>query len=115
MDGPLAHIDRAAEGRYTFIYKSITWRVRPMASAIISEKGWIVIPVELRKKYELRPGAHVVFVDYGGVLAIVPALKEPVREAAGMVKGGRSLLQALRKEHARERERVQARERPRAS
>jgi AbrB family looped-hinge helix DNA binding protein len=84
-----------------------------MSTVTISEKGWIVIPAELRKKYELRPGAQVILVDYGGVLAIVPALKHPVRDAAGSLKGGRSLLQALKAERTRERERDQARERRR--
>ncbi len=80
-----------------------------MTLATISEKGWVVIPVELRKKYELRPGAQVIFVDYGGVLAIVPALKQPVQEAAGLVKGRRSLAQALKEERTREYAREKAR------
>ena len=82
-----------------------------MATATISEKGWVVIPAELRKKYELQAGAQVIFVDYGGVLAIVPALKHPVREAAGLVKGERSLLQALKEERAREQDRERRRAR----
>lgn len=85
-----------------------------MSSATVSEKGWIVIPAALRKKYALRPGTQVVLVDYGGVLAIVPALAQPVREAAGLLKGGRSLATALRAERTRERERAQAREQRRA-
>ena len=36
--------------------------------AIVSEKGWIVIPAELRKKYNLHPGAEVSVVDHGGSL-----------------------------------------------
>jgi AbrB family looped-hinge helix DNA binding protein len=74
-----------------------------MATATVSEKGWIVIPAEMRKKYDLRPGAQVMVVDYGGVLAIVPALKEPVRDSEGLIKGGRSLIAALKEERARER------------
>ena len=82
-----------------------------MARATISEKGWVVIPVALRRKYDLRPGGHVLFVDYGGTLAIVPALKEPVKGAAGLVKGERSLSRALREERSAERTREQARRR----
>ncbi len=84
-----------------------------MATATVSEKGWIVIPAEMRKKYDLRPGARVILVDYGGVLAIVPALKEPVRDSTGLLKGGRSLGAALKEERAREREREEARGRRR--
>jgi AbrB family looped-hinge helix DNA binding protein len=69
----------------------------------ISQKGWVVIPAELRKKYGLKPGAEVRIVDYGDVLAIVPALRDPVEQAAGMVKQGRPLTQVLLDEHRRER------------
>jgi AbrB family looped-hinge helix DNA binding protein len=71
----------------------------------ISEKGWVVIPAELRKKYSLLPGSEVNLVDYGGVLAIIPAMKEPVEQAAGMLKGGASLTKVLLKEHQKERKR----------
>ncbi len=72
---------------------------------IVSEKGWVVIPADLRKKYNLRPGAEVSVVDYGGVLALVPAMTRPVRQAAGMLKGRTSLTRALLTEHRRERSR----------
>ncbi len=72
---------------------------------IVSEKGWVVIPAELRKKYNLAPGTEVSVVDYGGVLALVPAMKKPVRQAAGMLKGPTSLTRALLAEHKKERAR----------
>jgi AbrB family looped-hinge helix DNA binding protein len=72
---------------------------------IISNKGWVVIPAELRKKYSLHPGSVVTMVDYGGVLAIIPALKKPVKDAAGMLRGGASLTSALLEEHQKERQR----------
>ena len=76
-----------------------------MTIATISQKGWIVIPAEYRRKYDLQAGDRVRLVDYGGVLAIVPALKDPVKDAHGLVKAKRSLTQALLEERARERER----------
>lgn len=70
---------------------------------IVSNKGWVVIPAELRKKYGLRPGAQVQIVDYGGVLALVPAMQDPVGESSGMLAGaGPSLTRALLAEHRRE-------------
>jgi len=74
-------------------------------SVTVSEKGWVVIPAELRKKYKLHPGTKVSVVDYGGVLALVPALAKPVQQAAGMLKGRTSLTRALLTEHRRERSR----------
>ena len=69
----------------------------------VSNKGWVVIPAELRKKYGLEPGAKVRIVDYGGVLAIIPAMQEPVKQAAGMLKAGKKLTGSLLEEHRRER------------
>lgn len=77
-------------------------------SITISQKGWVVIPAKLRKKYNLRPGARVQIVDYGGVLSLVPALDDPIRQAAGMLSqppGARPLTQVLLEEHADELER----------
>ena len=73
-----------------------------MALAKISAKGWIVIPAELRLKYGLSPGMQVRVVDYGGVLALVPALKHPIRQAAGLLTGDTSLTRAVLNEHQRE-------------
>lgn len=76
-----------------------------MTISAISAKGWVVIPAELRKKYNLHPGRHVALVDYGGVLAIVPALADPIEEAAGILKSEASLTQALLDERRQERDR----------
>jgi AbrB family looped-hinge helix DNA binding protein len=75
----------------------------------ISAKGWVVIPAELRKKHNLQPGAEVQVVDYGGVLALVPKMQDPVRQAAGMLKGRKSLRRTLLAEHRAERRREKAR------
>ena len=61
----------------------------------ISSKGWVVIPADLRKKYGLKPGDSVNVVDYGGVLSLVPVLKDPVRAARGMLAGAGPLLDDL--------------------
>jgi AbrB family looped-hinge helix DNA binding protein len=70
----------------------------------ISSKGWVVIPAELRKKYALEPGDLVQIVDYGGVLAIIPSLEDPIEDGAGVLRGGQSLGKALLKERDSERE-----------
>ncbi|MGE5221442.1 MAG: AbrB/MazE/SpoVT family DNA-binding domain-containing protein [Omnitrophica WOR_2 bacterium] len=71
----------------------------------ISSKGWVVIPAELRKKYNLYPGQTVQVVDYGGVLALVPTLADPIHQSAGILyKPEDSLTEALLEEHTREKE-----------
>ena len=80
-----------------------------MSVAKISSKGWLVIPAELRKKYRLEPGQYVRVVDYGGVLSLVPQLKDPVKEGMGSLEGGSSLVDALFESRNRERAREKKR------
>jgi AbrB family looped-hinge helix DNA binding protein len=71
----------------------------------ISNKGWVVIPAEYRKKYNLRAGTKVVIVDYGGVLAIVPAVKDPIKQGRGFLKGASSMAPDLIKDRELEKKR----------
>ena len=74
-------------------------------SLVVSNKGWVVIPAELRKKYNLLPGTEVIIIDYGGVLSIIPALKNPVKQGRGLLKGLPSLTKDLLQERKREKSR----------
>jgi len=71
----------------------------------ISQKGWVVIPAELRRKYDLKPGDEVHVVDYGGVLSLIPSSDDPLESAAGMLRGESSLTQALLEERKKDRAR----------
>ena len=76
-----------------------------MASAKLSTKGWVVIPAEYRRKYDLQPGDQVRIVDYGDALTIVPEMADPIAEAQGMLKGETSLVEALLADRAEARRR----------
>ena len=73
-----------------------------MSIAKISSKGWLVIPAELRRKYGLEAGQYVRVIDYGGVLSLVPQLKDPIEEGMGSLRRGSSLVQALLKSRTQE-------------
>ena len=73
----------------------------------ISEKGWVVIPAELRKKYDLNPGTKVTIVDYGGVLSIVRLPNNTIEYGYGLLKGGKSLTDGLKNERKLEKQREQ--------
>ena len=75
----------------------------------VSGKGWVVIPAELRRKHNLRPGSEVQVVDDRGVLALVAMRAEPTRQAAGLLKGRTSLTRVLLAEHRAEYRREKAR------
>lgn len=60
-----------------------------MAAATLTEKGQIVIPAEIRARYELTPGTQVEFVDEGGVIRLVVRRKVTPSDPAtgyGIVK-----------------------------
>ncbi len=73
----------------------------------LSQKGWVVIPADLRAKHGLKPGSEVRVVDYGGVLSIVPVPADAIAAGLGMlrVRGDDSLTQHMIEEHRHERDR----------
>lgn len=76
-----------------------------MNTSTLSEKGWVVIPQELRERYGLKKGDKVHVIDYGGVLSIVPASELPIKSAMGMLKGKTSLVKELAKSRREDAER----------
>lgn len=42
-----------------------------MSAATLTAKGQIVIPADIRARYELTPGTQVEFVDEGGVIRLL--------------------------------------------
>jgi AbrB family looped-hinge helix DNA binding protein len=81
-----------------------------MAVVTVSQKGWVVIPVELRNKYQWNTGDRIKVVDYGGVVSLVPVLQNPEEEGLGALSvRGRSLLSGLKRSRKEERRREKTR------
>lgn len=76
-----------------------------MQTATVSSKGWVVIPADLRRKYDIQQGQKLQIVDYGGLLSLIPIPEDPIRQARGALEGSSSLLEALRQEREEERAR----------
>ena len=53
--------------------------------------------VGLRERHGLKKGDRVHVIDYGGVIAIVPASQTPIKNSLGMLKGETSLVKELLK------------------
>jgi AbrB family looped-hinge helix DNA binding protein len=68
-----------------------------MNISILSEKGWVVIPQDMRERYGLKKGDRVHVIDYGGVISIVPASESPIKNSWSMLKGKTSLVKELEK------------------
>lgn len=76
-----------------------------MAVSIVSAKGWVVIPKEIRERYGLIKGSRVRFVEYGGVLRVIPEPEDSldaIEALYGKYAGGPSLTDELLKERSRE-------------
>ena len=81
-----------------------------MSVVTVSQKGWVVIPAGLRTKYGWQKGDQVQVVDYGGVISLVPVLKDPEEAGHGALKQrGRSLLRGLKRARTEERQRERRR------
>lgn len=61
-----------------------------MSIANVSPKGQIVIPANLRKKYNIGPRDRVEILDIDNELVIVPLAKDPIKSARGFLKFRRS-------------------------
>ncbi len=74
-----------------------------MYIAVVSAKGWVVIPKSIREKHGLEKGSRVQVLDYGQIVAVVPLPDDPVEALHGMFQGGPSLTAELLAERERER------------
>lgn len=64
-------------------------------TSTVSEKGWIVIPKDIRERYGLKKGTKVSVIDYGGTICVLPVPDDPIREGLGLIKNvdGEDILQ----------------------
>ena len=56
-----------------------------MEAVTISSKYQVVIPREVRKQFNLKPGQKLMFIPYNGTLRVV--VIPPIKRARGMLKG----------------------------
>jgi AbrB family looped-hinge helix DNA binding protein len=56
-----------------------------MATVKISSKFQVVIPEEVRKKANIKPGQKVIVIEKNGIISIIP--QRHIRELKGSMKG----------------------------
>lgn len=69
----------------------------------ISQRGQTVIPAELRRRYGLREGDQIEWLDTGAGLKVIPMPSDPIAALRGLGKG-EGLLTRLLSERARDRQ-----------
>ena len=70
----------------------------------VTTKGQLVIPSKLRRKYSIKEGTQVAFLEQENRLVLQPLTAEFIRSLRGSLKGEPSALKALLKDRKRERE-----------
>lgn len=79
-----------------------------MEASIMTSKGQIVVPVKLRRRYGLKPGTKILFIERNNEILFQPLTKEYVRSVHGMLASETSVTEELLKERSRDREHEEA-------
>ncbi|HUO77835.1 MAG TPA: AbrB/MazE/SpoVT family DNA-binding domain-containing protein [Thermodesulfovibrionales bacterium] len=69
-----------------------------MATVKTLSKGQVVIPAAIRKRHHIEPGTEMQIMEYGGIIYLIPPVKDPVRAACGILPARPSLAGHLLKE-----------------
>ncbi len=70
----------------------------------VTTKGQLVIPSKLRRKYAIKEGTQVAFLEQKNRLVLQPLTPEFIRSLRGSLKGEPSALKALLEDRKRDRE-----------
>ncbi len=74
-----------------------------MVIAKTTEKGHVIIPAALRRKYNIKKGTRVAVSEgEGNVILIKPLPDDPIEASRGMLKGETSLVKALLRDRGEE-------------
>jgi AbrB family looped-hinge helix DNA binding protein len=79
-----------------------------MDTAHVTSKGQLVVPSRLRRKYGIKPGTKICFIERGDEIVFQPVTPEYIRGVCGMLKSETSVTEDLLKERARDKEREEA-------
>lgn len=79
-----------------------------MDIAYVTTKGQLVIPARLRRKYGIKPGTKVYFIEGERGIIFQPLTRDYIRSVCGMLKNEGPVTQELLKERGRDKEREEA-------
>lgn len=79
-----------------------------MDAAYVTSKGQLVVPARLRRKYGIKPGTKICFIERNGEILFQPVTPGYIRSVCGMLKSDTSATEELLKERAKDKEREEA-------
>lgn len=66
-----------------------------MEAAYVTSKGQLVVPAKLRRKYGIKPGTKIFFVEEGDQILFQPVTREFIRSVCGMLESATSVAEEL--------------------
>lgn len=79
-----------------------------METAYVTSKGQLVVPAQIRRRYGIKPGTKICFIERDHEILFQPVTKEYIRSVHGMLKSETSVTQELLKERAKDKEHEEA-------
>ena len=73
----------------------------PVEYATVKAKGQVVIPVDIRRKFQIDEGTRVAFLEDDGRLVLQPVTDEFIEEMKGILSG-RGLPRRIERETDRD-------------
>lgn len=61
----------------------------------VTKRGQTVIPAAIRKRYQIKDGDHLVWLDDGETIKVVPVPADPIRALRGRGRGEQLTEQLL--------------------
>ncbi|MBM4159540.1 MAG: AbrB/MazE/SpoVT family DNA-binding domain-containing protein [Ignavibacteria bacterium] len=75
-----------------------------METSVVTTKGQIVVPAKIRRKFGIKKGTKIAFIEQNGKLFIQPLDKSYFESLAGVLGTEGKVLKFLMEDKKRERE-----------
>jgi AbrB family looped-hinge helix DNA binding protein len=77
----------------------------PTFSAVVTTKGQLVVPAGIRRRFGIKPGTSVRFIERDGEILFQPVTKEFIRSLQGSLKAHGTATADLLRDRAADRKR----------
>lgn len=75
-----------------------------METSIVTVKGQVVVPAKIRRKFGIKKGTKIAFIEQNGKLMIQPLDKSYFESMAGILGTEGKMLKSLMEDKKKERE-----------
>jgi AbrB family looped-hinge helix DNA binding protein len=83
-----------------------------MHTAYVTSKGQLVVPAGIRRRYGIKPGTRIIFLEENGRIILQPVTRDYIRSFRGIFKlkpDEKPATQELHEDRAAERKREESR------